>query len=137
MDEITKEFLQKLQGDKIKINEYSPIALAYIGDVVYELYIKTRIILKGNAQVNKMNTETINYVKASEQAKIFHKIENILTEEEINIFKRGRNAKPGTIPKNAIVADYKCATGFETLIGYLYLDNQLDRLIEILDKCII
>lgn len=137
MDKITKEFLQKLQGDKIKINEYSPIALAYIGDVVYELYIKTRIILKGNAQVNKMNTETINYVKASEQAKIFHKIENILTEEEINIFKRGRNAKPGTIPKNAIVADYKCATGFETLIGYLYLDNQLDRLIEILDKCII
>lgn len=136
--DIEKEFLENLSqhhfGNFISSNEYSPLVLAYIGDAVYEVYVRTKIISKGNMQVNKMHQESKKYVKASEQARIYHNIENMLTDKEMSIFKRGRNAKSATMPKHALLSDYKHATGLEALVGYLYIDGQLNRLMEILDK---
>lgn len=134
----TENFLNNLSlnklGKNISADEYSPLVLAYIGDAVYEVYVRTMIISKGNMQVNKMHQEAKKYVKASEQAEIYHSIETILTDKEMSIFKRGRNAKSATMPKHALLSDYKHATGLEALVGYLYIDGQLDRLMEILDK---
>lgn len=137
-ENIEKNFMgivRQKYGD-IPAKQYSPLVLAYIGDAVYEVYIRTKIVAKGNMSVNKMNQEAKTYVKASEQARIYHIIENMLTDNEMAIFKRGRNAKSATMPKNALISDYKYATGLEALVGYLYIDGQLDRLIELLDKAI-
>jgi len=135
---IEKQFYEKALKENfdknIHANEYSPLVLAYIGDAIYEVYVRTMILSKGNTSVNNMHKEAKKYVKASEQARIYHSIENILTEGEMNVFKRGRNAKSFTVPKNAILSDYKHATGLEALVGYLYIDGQLDRLMELLDK---
>lgn len=133
--ENTKLFLNTLakKNKNISANQYSPLVLAYIGDSIFDVYIRTSIIAEGNKPVNKMHQESKQYVKASEQSKIYHKIENILTPEEISIYKRGRNAKPHTSPKNATISDYRQATGLESLIGYLYIDGQIDRLIELMD----
>lgn len=135
---IEKEFLENLSqhhfGNFISADEYSPLVLAYIGDAVYEVYVRAKIISKGNMQVNKMHQESKKYVKASEQARIYHNIETMLTDKEMSIFKRGRNAKSATMPKHALLSDYKHATGLEALVGYLYIDGQLNRLMEILDK---
>lgn len=134
---IENELLSKISTNyTFKANEYSALALAYIGDAVYEIYARTKVISLGNSSVNKMNEKTVNYVKASAQANAYQSIENLLTEEEIALFKRGRNAKPTSAPKNALLSDYKCATGFEALIGYLYISHQLERLDYILDKAL-
>lgn len=114
------------------LNTYSPLVLAYIGDAVYELYIRTLLLSKGNAPVHKLHKQSITYVKAKAQSDIIHKLIEILQPEEIDIVKRGRNAKSGTIPKNADVTEYKYATGFETLLGYLYLKQDYARLMELL-----
>jgi ribonuclease-3 family protein len=135
---IEKEFFENTIkhnfNKKISANEYSPLVLAYIGDAIYEVYVRTMIISKGNTAVNNMHKEAKKYVKASEQARIYHTIEAILTESEMSVFKRGRNAKSFTVPKNAVLSDYKHATGLEALVGYLYIDGQLERLMELLDK---
>lgn len=112
----------------VKPREYSPLVLAYIGDAVFELIIRTEIVSKGNAPVNKLHEAVREYVNASAQANMYHRIKNYLTEEEEAIFKRGRNAKSSSVPKNADLLDYKHATGLEALCGYLYLDGQIDRL---------
>lgn len=112
----------------------SPLVLAYMGDAVYELIIRTQIVAKGNKQVNKMHNEAKNYVKASAQAALAKKIHPFLTEEEIAVFKRGRNAKSATTAKNATMTDYRNATGFEALVGYLYLKGDMDRLNLLLQK---
>lgn len=133
----TKKLLNTL-NDQIKKNdvkprEYSPLVLAYIGDAVFEIFIRTEVVSRGNAPVNKLHKTAREYVKASAQAKIYDKIKTYLTEEEEAVFKRGRNAKSGTVPKNADLSDYKHATGLEALFGYLYLDGQIERLQYLID----
>lgn len=110
--------------------EESPLVLAYIGDAVYELIIRTVIISRSGAGVNQLHKMTSNLVKAHAQAEIIKSLE--LTEEELAIFKRGRNAKSVTMAKNASMSDYRNATGFEALMGYLYLTGQTKRMLELI-----
>ena len=119
-------------GLAVPLREYSPLVLAYIGDSVYETYIRTRLVAHANTQVNNLHKTTINYVKAKAQSEIMKALLDQLTEEEEWVFKRGRNAKSATVPKNADVGEYRYATGFEALIGYLYLSGNIDRLYELL-----
>lgn len=114
------------------LNTYSPLVLAYAGDAVYELFVRTLLIGKGNAPVHKLHKQSIAYVKAKAQSDTIHSLMEMLTPEEQDVVRRGRNAKSGTIPKNADVTDYKYATGFESLLGYLYLKGDYTRLLEVL-----
>ena len=117
---------------KVNPREYSPLPLAYIGDSVYDLFIRTKVIEKGNRHVTDLHKESVKFVKAHSQAVSVHAIEDKLTEDELQVMKRGRNAK-STPPKNADMTDYRYATGFEALIGYLYLEGKEERLKEVLD----
>lgn len=122
--------------EKLSVKEarqLSPLQLAYVGDAVYEVLIRHYIISRKNISVHQLHKESIKYVKAKAQKDILFKIKEHLTEEEWNTVKRGRNAKSGTIPKNADLQDYKYATGFEALIGFLYLLKRFDRLAEVFD----
>ena len=114
----------------------SPLVWAYVGDSVFELYVRTHLVNTSNAKPHKLHLETIQFVKAEAQARILDKIWNVLTEEEQEIFKRGRNTENHHLPKNGSIADYSKATGLEALIGYLYLTMQDERLEEILKMCI-
>lgn len=117
------------------INNINVIVLAYLGDAIYEVYIRESLINKGINKVERLQEESVKYVSAKGQAKILDNLINtgILTEEESDIVKRGRNYKRSAHPKNTNIVTYKYATGFETLIGYLYLTNK-DRLNEILNQ---
>lgn len=108
----------------------SPLQLAYVGDACYELMVRT-FLLDKNLSVNSLHRKATKYVKAEAQSKIVHKLEDVLSEEEKAIVKRGRNTKSHSNPKNANLIDYKYATGFEALFGYLYLTDQDLRLEEI------
>jgi ribonuclease-3 family protein len=114
--------------------QYSPLVLAYMGDACYELFIRNMLVSRANEQVEKLHKKTISYVKASAQAAIIdHYIdEGMLTEEEMTVFKRGRNTKSHTIPKNAVPSEYRKATGFEALIGFLYLKGDTERTEELI-----
>lgn len=114
----------------------SPLQLALIGDGVYEVYIRNYILLNNmDLSAHKMHMKAIGFVKAKAQSDIMFKIESELKEDEMYIYKRGRNAKSATVPKNADVRDYRNATGFEALIGYLYLTGSKERLENILSRC--
>jgi len=117
-----------------RVNELSPLTWAYVGDAVYELYIREHLVTKTRLKPHKLHIESIKYVKASGQAKILQEIESILTEEEKEIVRRGRNTKNHHLPKNANVNDYMYSTAFEGLMGYLYLTKQNKRINEILQK---
>lgn len=119
-----------------EINTLSPLTWAYVGDAVYELYIRMHLVNNTKLKPHRLHIEAIKYVKATAQANILKNIENSLTEKELEIVKRGRNAENHHLPKNASVQDYMYSTGFEALIGYLYLTKQDDRLQEILEMCI-
>ena len=106
----------------------SPLSLAYIGDAVYELYVRTHIMKDENLPVNKLHKTATGYVKAKAQSDIVHHLESMLTENELAVYKRGRNAHSHTSAKNADIVDYRHATGFEALIGYLYLSKNDERL---------
>ncbi len=108
----------------------SPLQLAYLGDACYELMVRTFLLHK-DLSVNRLHRETIKFVKADAQAHYVHKLDEILNEKEKSIVRKGRNTKTKTNPKNADLIDYKYATGFEALMGYLYLTNQDKRLEEI------
>lgn len=119
----TKEFTEK------EARLLNPLQLALVGDGVYELFIRNSILSKNlELSAHKMHVKAIGYVKAKSQSIIMHEIEDKLTENESYIFKRGRNAKSATVPKNADVRDYRTATGFEALVGYLYLIGDTERL---------
>lgn len=120
----------------VDIKSYSPLALAYIGDAVYELIIRTKVMNHGSTQVNNMHKKSAKLVNAGTQADIIRRLmeEEDLTPEEIAVYKRGRNAKSVTTAKHATVADYRTATGFEALCGYLYLNGELERLIAVVGK---
>ena len=117
------------------VDEINVITLAYLGDAVYEVYVRNYLIKKGIAKVEELQKEAINYVSAKSQCKILNylTLHNLLNEEEIDIIKRGRNYKREVHPKNTDIITYKMATGFEALVGYLYLDNKLNRLEEIMN----
>ena len=120
----------------MNVNEIDSKALAYVGDAIYELYIREYIVNSSREQVSKMHRKTVKYVSAKAQAKIIENIMQELTEKEIDIFKRGRNAVANTIPKNTDVVTYKIATGFESLVGYLYMAKENDRLQYLINKSI-
>lgn len=119
-----------------KINTMSPLTWAYIGDAVYELYIRNYLIETTNLKPNKLHREATKFVKASSQAKILDKLKDFLNEEELEIIRRGRNTQNHHLPKNANPTDYMYSTAFEGLIGYLYLTKKETRLNEILSKII-
>lgn len=110
---------------------YSPLGLAYIGDGIYEIIVRTIVLSDGNMSVNKYHKKSSAMVKASAQAEFYKNIEEHLSDSEMAVFKRGRNAKSGSVAKNANVIDYRVATGVEALFGYLYLDGQGERLLEL------
>lgn len=116
---------------EVDIREYSPLTLAYIGDSIYDLIIKSLVINEGNKQVQKLHQETSSLVQASAQSKMMRTLQEILAEEEHAIYKRGRNAKSVSPAKNQSITDYRRATGFEALMGYLYLKKDMKRLIDL------
>ena len=118
-----------------EINMLSPLTWAYVGDCIYELYIRTDLVNKTKLKPHKLHIETIKYVKAKAQADILKRIEENLTEKELEIVRRGRNAENHHLPKNADPSDYMYSTAFEGLIGYLYLTKQDERLKEIFKMC--
>ena len=124
------------EKDEQDINLLSPLTWAYIGDAVYELYVRTNLVNKTKLKPNKLHIESIKYVKAKAQAELLKKLADILTEEEKEIVRRARNAENHHLPKNADPQDYMYSTAFEGLIGFLYLTKQDARLKEILDKCL-
>ena len=119
-----------------EVKMLNPLVWAYVGDSVYELYVRVHLTNTSNAKPHKLHMESIKYVKAKAQADILDKIENNLTDEELDIVRRGRNTENHHVAKNADPADYTKATSFEALLGYLYLTKQDERLDEILGMCI-
>ena len=109
-------------------NRISALGLAYIGDAVYEIYVRSYVLEQGNVSVNKLHKTSTGYVSAKAQSRIIHALQPELTEEEIDVFKRGRNAHSNTSAKNACIVDYRHATGFETLIGYLFIKKDYQRI---------
>lgn len=116
---------------EVNPNEYSPLALAFIGDSVFDVVIKSVIVEEANCQVNKLQNRTSKIVRATSQALIADALKDELTEEEANILRRGRNAKPYTKAKNASYSEYCKATGLEALVGYLYLKGETERLVKL------
>ena len=116
------------------LRTYSPLTLAYIGDGVYELVIRTILVKKGNCPVNQLHKKANSLVKAGAQSKMMELLEPDLTEEELAVYKRGRNAHSPTMAKHATMADYRRATGFEALMGYLYLKEDYSRIVELVRK---
>lgn len=113
------------------IADYSPLTLAYIGDSVYELIIRTKLVFRGNAPVNTLNKEASGLAKAATQSAIIENVMDMLTDEEQAAYRRGRNAHSFTKAKNATAGDYRRATGFEALIGWLYMQKRFERIMEI------
>ena len=113
------------------LRSYSPLTLAYIGDGVYELIIRTILVKKGNCPVNRLHKKASSLVKAGAQSAIMEVIEEELTPEELSVYRRGRNAHSPTMAKHATMADYRRATGFEALMGYLYLSGRTERMVDL------
>ena len=126
------EELIERKKDIKDVKMMSPLTWAYVGDCVYELYVRTKLVDNTNMKPHALHVEAIKYVKAQAQAQILNKIHDNLTDEEKDIVRRGRNADNHHLPKNANVQDYMYSTAYEALIGYLYLTNQIERLKEIL-----
>ena len=116
------------------LRSYSPLTLAYIGDGVYELIIRTVLVKKGNCPVNRLHKKASSLVKAGAQSAIMEVIEEELTPEELSVYRRGRNAHSPTMAKHATMADYRRATGFEALMGYWYLKEDYTRMIELVRR---
>ena len=115
----------------VDVRTYSPLTLAYIGDGIYDLIIRSLVVAKGNTRASELHKRTSQIVKAKTQADMAEILLPMLTEEEADIYRRGRNAKSPTMAKNATMSDYRKATGFEALMGYLYLKDELPRMVEL------
>ena len=129
--ELVSYMNELFQMEEVDIREYSPLTLAYIGDCVYDLVIKSLVINAGNKQVNKLHQETSSFVQASTQSLMMRTMQEHLTEEEHAVYKRGRNAKSVSPAKNQSITDYRRATGFEALLGYLYLKKDYKRMLDL------
>ena len=136
VSEWMKEAWQLFDLPEVDIKTYSPLTLAYIGDGVYELMIRTMLVRQGNSHTNKLHKRASELVRASAQAALIEAIKEELTEEELAVYKRGRNAHSGTMAKHSTMSDYRKATGFEALIGYLHLTEDFQRLDYILQKSV-
>lgn len=119
---------------KVNPKQLSPLNLAFIGDCVYEMLVRETLVIDANRPVNDLHRESVRFVSAKAQTAAFEKIKDILTDEEMAVYKRGRNAKVGHSPKSATEGEYHCATGVEALFGYLYLTEQLDRIKELFSE---
>lgn len=115
------------------LRQYSAVVLAYIGDAVFELMVRTHVIAGGNRKIKAIHQDTVDVVKAESQARLIRQIEDELTEEEQEIVRRGRNAKTSP-PKHADLSDYRLSTGFEALLGYLYLKGDEERLVYLINQ---
>lgn len=129
INEIKNEIktLESFGGEMLNPNQYSALTLAYVGDCVYELFVRTHLIQAANHNVNKLHKTATKYVCCKAQAEFYRRIEKMLTEEEEAVFKRGRNTK-SHVPKNSEMKDYRIATGVEALVGYLYIKGEQERL---------
>lgn len=137
MDKVWNEYLSKtFQMKQVDIRTYSPLTLAYIGDGIFELVIRTVLVSRGNCQANKLHKRASAIVKATNQEQMIQYLldAGALTEEEQSVYRRGRNAFTPTKAKNASVSQYRKATGFEALMGYLYLQGQEERMVDLI-KC--
>lgn len=132
---INQYILEQFHIEEQDVKTYSPLTLAYIGDGVFDLVIRSLVVGKGNTNTNQLHRQTSKVVKAASQSAMVEKILPYLTKEEEAVYKRGRNAKSGTMAKNASMSDYRRATGFEALMGYLYLTNNFERLMELVKLC--
>ena len=121
---------------EIDIRTYSPLTLAYIGDAIYDLVIRTIVVERGNRSANNLHKKTVTYVNARVQARMIDALEEELTEEEVAVYHRGRNAKSYTSAKNASIIEYRKATGLEALCGYLYLQGQQERMLYLIREAI-
>ena len=126
----------RLYGKDIKVDTLSPLTLAFTGDAVFSLYIREMLVCEANRPVGQLHKLSVNWVKAEAQSKGMHAILSLLTEKETEVFKRGRNAHTSHTPKNQSGCDYHYATGFEALVGYLYLKDETERLNELLNEVI-
>lgn len=124
--------LKNFHMEAADVRTVSPLTFAYIGDCIYDLVIRSVVIGKGNMASGALHNKTTAIVRAQSQRESFERIEGLLTDEEIDIYKRGRNAKTHTSAKNASKADYHVATGFETLMGYLYMTGRIGRMLELI-----
>ena len=135
MNNAIDSYIKEQFGVKeVDIKTYSPLTLAYIGDCIFDLVIRSVVVGRGNTRPNELHKKTCGIVKATTQAKMIEALENDLTEEEADIYRRGRNAKSVSTAKNASVGDYRKATGYEALIGYLYLLDRMDRVVWLIKK---
>ncbi len=116
------------------IRTYSPLTLAYIGDAIFDVIIRSILVNKGNTAVNKLHQRASSIVKAGTQAALVKALEDEFTEEEADYYRRGRNSKPHTKAKNASTMEYLDATGFEAVMGFLYLTGNMDRACELVKK---
>ncbi len=121
----------KFVDKNINPKQLSPLNLAFIGDCIYELLVRETLVCNANRPVNDLHKESVRFVCAKAQTSAFERIRDILNEEEMAVYKRGRNAKVGHSPKSATESEYHCATGVEALFGYLYLTEQTDRIKEL------
>lgn len=119
---------------EVDVHTYSPLTLAYIGDAVYDLVIRTVVVERANRPPEKLHQKTSSLVKAKTQAMMIEALSDILSEEELAVYKRGRNAKSHTVAKNASLLDYRKATGLEALMGYLYLTENFDRVLYLIKE---
>ena len=132
----TRDFLEMIgeafPAPKQDLRAYSPLTLAFVGDGVYSLVVRTMVVERANRANNALHKETVKYVSAENQARIVQILEPVLTEEEADVLRRGKNAKPHMTAKNASLKDYHAATGLEALVGYLYLAGRTERMLELM-----
>lgn len=126
---LLKQLKKEFECGEVDIRTYSPLTLAYIGDGIYDLIIRTIVVERGNRAAANLHKKSIKFVNAATQAAMVEAIKEELSEEEQSVYRRGRNAKSYTTAKNASIGDYRKATGFEALLGYLYLQDRMDRVI--------
>ena len=126
---LQRKFRETFGIGPLDLRNYSPLTLAYIGDAAYELVIRSIIVEQGNAPVNKLHKRSSRLVKAKTQAEAAARLMDVFTEEELAVYKRGRNARSHTMAKNAEMTDYRMATGFEAVMGYLHLKQDYERMV--------
>ena len=134
MEESLTYLKEQFELPDVDVKSYSPLVLAYIGDGIYELVIRSIVVERANRSANDLHKKTTRYVKAPAQSAMIEALLPELTEDEEAVYRRGRNAKSYTTAKNASVADYRRATGFEALMGYLYLTGQTDRMLALIKE---
>lgn len=130
-ESLAEQIRRSFSCKDVDIRSYSPLTMAYIGDAIYDLVIRTVVVERGNRPANDLHRQTTRYVKANTQAEMIEALADVLTEEEAGIYRWGCNAKFYTKAKNATVKEYRRATGMEALMGYLYLTGHMERLLEL------